>query len=159
MTLSEATAKLKSECDWSSDPALEEADITRLLAESLIGSTWLAETEYETGDVVFPTSNARTGLIYRCTYGGESNDEEPAWPTVGNISDGDATWEVYLPEPAGRNYPMLWDLGNATRNAWLLKAAKAAKYHSFGSDDQKFDVNQLIQHCNLMAGKFGAGCF
>jgi hypothetical protein len=159
VTITEATDRVKAACDWDSDPALEEADITRVMEDAKRGTVWVASTAYVTGDVVTPTADARTGYVYVCVGGGTSHTTEPDWVSVGSVGDNTVTWSVCGVEWAGNNYPMLWDLSRATRQAWLLKAAIAAKQFDFGSDDQSFKRDQIIKHCQGMAAQYGAGCF
>ena len=58
-------------------------------------AVWQAETAYESGEIVQPTT--ANFHQYRCTVAGTSDSAEPAWPT-GNgaiIVDDEVTWEEY----------------------------------------------------------------
>jgi len=56
---------------------------------------WQAETQYQEGEVVRPTS--RNGFVYVCIQAGTSGTSEPSWPTAAGqtVSDGTVVWECY----------------------------------------------------------------
>jgi len=58
-------------------------------------SEWETETTYALDDVVVPTTS--TGLRYICTTAGDSDEEEPEWPTEAGetVVDGTAVWTAH----------------------------------------------------------------
>lgn len=44
-----------------------------------------------------------------------------------------------------------WDLNQAARQAWLLKAGKASDHHATTVDGRRFDAQQVHANCMAMA--------
>ncbi len=49
-----------------------------------------------------------------------------------------------------------FDLNAAASTGWLWKAGKAAKDVTFSSDGQKFDLSNLIEHCERMSRHYAS---
>lgn len=60
-------------------------------------TVWQASTIYQTGDIVEPTSGNINGRLYKCTTGGMSGSNEPAWPKIKGetIVDGTVVWTTF----------------------------------------------------------------
>jgi len=56
------------------------------------GAKWAATTFYPLNSRIYPTDNAANPYYYICTSSGTSGGSEPAWPSVGTVSDGSVTW-------------------------------------------------------------------
>ncbi|HOG17383.1 MAG TPA: type II secretion system protein [Syntrophales bacterium] len=56
---------------------------------------WRPSTSYAADTLILPSIRIRNGFHYRCTGGGTSGENEPAWPiTAGaTVSDGTVTWQ------------------------------------------------------------------
>lgn len=131
------------------EPVLSDQDLLRLLDKHTRGSVWAAATAYAYGDEIIPAT--RNGRRYICAVAGTSGATEPDWPinAFSTVVDGTVTWEE-----AGLDWTDGYDLEAAAHEAWLEKAAIAASAHDFQTDQQSFTRNQLIQHCERMAGRY-----
>jgi hypothetical protein len=165
MTESEIRQIVKEElarnCQAMTPPELDDADLEAILDGAQNASVWLANTDYAAGDVV--VANALSGVGYVTTTGGTSGATPPAWPAfaygwTGNpaslycwsmggqmITDGTVTWQ-----PAGIVHG-LYDLAQATADAWILKCAKASTLVQSSSAGQSTALQQVFEHCRRMA--------
>jgi hypothetical protein len=144
-----ALAKIKRDSDYSSDPALTDDQMSTLLSQAATATAWATATAYVYGQVIVPT--VRNGHRYRCIDAGTSGGTEPTFPTGqgGTVTDGTCEWEE-----CSNDIGELWDLRKATCEAWMLKAAMAAKRYDFESDEQSFKREQVHEHCLEMAKQF-----
>ena len=147
--LVEARVELERYLPWQVRPALSVDDLDKLLAANLICTTWVAETEYEVGDIVRPTNDLRNGLRYICTVAGESDDTEPTW-TQGAMNDGDdIVWVPYGPDPR-----QIYDVRKAIHQGWLMKAGQASSYAVTNVLEGGTSYHQIYDHCIQMAAKY-----
>lgn len=150
LTEDEAFVRLARMVAMDEEPVLSDQDLLRLLDKHQRGSTWTAATAYAYGDRIIPT--VRNGRRYVCaSLGGISGSTEPDWPLsdFGRVEDGTVTWEE-----EGLDWTDGYDLEAAAHDAWMEKAAIAASAHAFSDGQQRFERQQLIQHCERMAGRF-----
>jgi len=149
LTEDEAFVRLARMVAMDEEPVLDDTDLLRLLDKHQRGTTWAATTAYVYGDRVLPT--VRIGRRYACAIGGTSDTTEPDWPVTdfAQVTDGTVTWEE-----EGLDWTDGWDLEAAAHEAWLEKAAIAASSTRFSDGGLTIDRQQLIQHCERMAGRY-----
>lgn len=140
---------LKLWTDWDQDPALTAGEISDILDRHAIATTWVTATAYVYGDRVAPATP--TGRIFKCVEPGTTGGTEPTWPETysGQVVDGTVTWEEDGPLPE-----TLYNLRAAAYEAWTIKAGKAAKMFTFGSDGQSFNRSDINKHCMEMAAQY-----
>lgn len=145
----EAFVRLARMVAMDEEPVLSDQDLLRLLDKHQRGSTWAAATAYAFGERVIPAT--RNGRRYVCAIAGVSAATEPDWPVTdwARVEDGTVTWEE-----EGLDWTDGYDLEGAAHDAWLEKAAIAASAHAFSDGQQRFERQQLIQHCERMAGRY-----
>lgn len=150
-TLSEDQAfiRLSRMVAMDEEPVLSDQDLLRLLDKHQRGSTWTAATVYAFGERVIPAT--RNGRRYVVKTAGTSAATEPDWPTgdYDEVEDGTVLWQE-----EGLDWTDGYDLEAAAHDAWLEKAAIAASAHAFSDGQQRFERQQLIQHCERMAARY-----
>jgi hypothetical protein len=126
-------------------PELSTAELEGVIKDSQVGATWQADTVYGQGAMVIPT--VPNGHLYQCAVAGTSGSTEPAWNQFfgTTTTDGTVTW---LEAGLERGF---FDLDQATSDAWLLKAGKAAPLVQNSSAGQSLASQQLFIHCRQMA--------
>lgn len=70
--------------------------------------------------------------------------------------------QARVPDPAGvaiddPAWDETLDLNYAASKGWELKAAKVANRFRFEEDNQVFHRNQIFDHCEAMAKRYGRG--
>ncbi len=113
--------------------ALTNKSVTYVAAAS--AAAWQAETAYEVGDIVRPTTP--NGHCYRCIVAGTSGVTEPAdWPTVNgqNVTDGGVTWDEI-----GAGYVVV-DADSVSWNPSTITARYAIMY----DDTPEGDANKPL---------------
>ena len=143
MTLAEARAALKRTVQAGIEPILTDVEIDEILADHLRYSDYVAATAYVVGNRV----RLSNGRIYRCIVAGTSaaSGLGPEWPDApyahtGQTFDdgtGDLRWQDDGADSIGA-----YDLGGATHDAWMLKAAKVAANVDFSADGQSIKASQ-----------------
>jgi hypothetical protein len=126
-------------------PELSTAELEGVIKDSQIGATWQADTYYPQGATVIPA--VPNGHIYRCAVAGTSGSTEPAWNQFFSTTTTDNTVS-WLEAGFDRGF---FNLDQATSDAWLLKAGKAAPLVQNSSAGQSLASQQLFSHCNQMA--------
>ena len=155
LTLAEAKVRLGLLCASTEEPALSDSDLTDLLDRAARASAWTAATAYAVGTQVVSTD--RNGRLYRCRIAGTSGSTEPDWGDadahyLGRLvadGTGDLQWE-----DRGPAFAELWDLTQAARDGWLLKAARCAHEFYFASAGQQMSRQQKHDHCLKMAARY-----
>jgi hypothetical protein len=56
--------------------------------------------------------------------------------------------------PADPDWCGTWDFNRAAREAWELKAGKAANYHDVTIDGRTFAANQVFKDCQAQADRY-----
>lgn len=149
LTEDEALVRLARMVAMDEEPVLYDPDLLRLLDKHKRGTVWAVSTAYAFGVRVVPAT--RNGRRYVAAVAGTSGATEPDWPTTdfARIKDGTVTWEE-----EGLDWTDGYDLLAAAHEAWLEKAAIAASAHRFSDGGLTLDRQQLIEHCERMAGRF-----
>ena len=138
----EVVATQACACD---PPELSTAELEGVLRRSQIGATWQPDTVYGQGAQVIPS--VPNGHLYQCIVAGTSGASEPAFNQFAGTTTTDNT-VTWLEAGLERGY---FDLDQATSDAWLLKAGKAAPLVQNSSAGQSLASQQLFTHCNQMA--------
>lgn len=114
---------------------------------------WKPAAAYALGQTVVPRE--RNGHRYTVTVAGTSGALEPAWPLVdaATVGDGTVTWA----EDGFAPWSPTWSIRAGAACGWRIKAGKAAGQYSFSAGTDRFDVNQLLEHCLTMARQYEAG--
>jgi hypothetical protein len=163
-TIEGAEEALKNKVAWNHVPTLtdgDDGDLRNILADNVVGVVWSANTLYNLGDLVLPTEESRTGLMFACTSPGRSGDDEPEWNTVsgdalgtggqsrGALADGDAVWQVHGPETD------LWDVDEAAGDAWRKKAGLASDLVSTSRAGNQYNWSDIYTRCMEQANSHG----
>lgn len=147
----QAYTQLRAMAQADHEPTLDDGELLEILARHQTATNWKPSTVYTAGQGVVPTT--RNGRVYRCRVPGLSGATEPSWGNDGyigaQITDGSITWE-----DNGPGATSLYDLGGAAREAWTLKAGKAARDFYFATSGQQFSRQQVIDNCLKMADRY-----
>lgn len=87
--------KIQEECKRSGERKQRGFDLTPFCSNN-----WNSKTFYAAGDVIRVLGAAAggeqsfTGFDYTADIDGYSGEFEPAWPTVGSVTDGSLSWTV-----------------------------------------------------------------
>ncbi len=118
------------------------------------GTTWLADTAYDLGDVVEPTTP--DGNVYECTTGGTSGATEPSWVTgEGNTTtDNTVTWTCHTKTANAAQTHLNGD--NVTQSAMeatfpIVSNQKVTFSGSYGSAE----ANHAWKECGVRYGVSG----
>jgi hypothetical protein len=158
---------VRAQCAADTYPTLSTDEINTIIDAQGTYTTWAPSTAYSYGALVVPTVG--NGHLYRAIVAGTSDTVEPFWPLystsddrvgltrpyyrgfgtvyLSQVGDGDIEWEE-----AGPVHEM-WDIRTASRNAWLLKAAKASADFDTTLDSNTYSRSQVIDHCLTMADR------
>ena len=148
-SVTDALIELKTLCSPSTDPVLDDTDLTPILARCVRATIWTASTSYTFGAVIIPTAAKRNGHRYRLVaFDGvdvKSGATEPAWRMFdqSRVNDGNITWRE-----DGIDYDSLWDIQYAAYLAWDLKCQRASEKYSVSSGGQNFQRG--TQYDNLV---------
>lgn len=147
--IDDALIELKRKVQDMSDPVLSAPELDSLLKAALRAKPYTTTTAFGYGDYVYPT--ARNGHRYKCVQSGTTGILEPVWPLqdFGTMIDGSCRWEE-----AGADYSNSYDVRQAVREGWLLKAAKASERTNFSTPGGRFDAEQVYKHCIEMAARY-----
>ena len=149
LTLAEAREAVKAQAAPTVTPALTDGDIEAILTRTANVTVWAADTAYEWGERVIPTS--RNGRYYLNKTAGTTGATEPTWATglYTYTTDGTASWQTMTPD-----WEQIYNIRRAVYEAWVLKAQKASEYYAFSEDGQSFQAQQVYEHCMKMASRF-----
>jgi hypothetical protein len=163
-----AIALVTAQCQATVYPTLDTTEVGNLVDASLGFTVWVLSTVYSYDDVVRPTK--RNGHLFRVIVGGISSaTAEPAWPLFtapdlrpgltrahwygftgpvpgSEVTDGTVVWIE-----AGPDDSTAFDAREATRQAWLMKAAKASADYDTRIDKDDYSRGQVIATCERMA--------
>lgn len=152
MTEAEAIAYVTLHAQTEAFPVLEAETVEKIVQRNKRASVWEAETAYNVGDRVQPTT--RNGHFYECVKAGESDTVEPTWSTkvhsLWHEFASDLIWQECTIDIDGN----LYNLRNAVHEAWMLKASMAAKEFDVSVDQQSWKRSQIHEHCLQMAEKY-----
>lgn len=103
------------------EPALDYTEVESIVRQTARASTWVAETDYEYGVYVIPTTANRNGHRYRVVVSGTSGEDEPAWGTGASstFTDGTVTFEE-----AGPHSGSVYDVRRAVQKCLAVKVAR-----------------------------------
>lgn len=154
----EAEQEFNRLCPSSVCPELSDSEVFTILEANHRASLWAVSTLYELGAVVIPTMANRTGSRYRLIrYTDTATDQksgttEPAWTTSrdSEVTDNHVVWAEDGDDYSG----VLWDIQEAARAGWLLKAAKTVSRVDFTTQSIGVNASQLHKHCLEMAARF-----
>lgn len=129
------------------EPTLTEPELEDILDESARAVRWTTITVLGVGALVLPT--AYNGYYYRVITAGTTAVAEPTWPESqgGTVTSGTVEFE----EAGLYTYPSLYNIREALRKCWELKASKASELIS-SSDSGSEQV--IFDHCQMMADKY-----
>lgn len=140
----QALAELIAACEPNSLPKLEQSELEQIIDNAIRVKTWAPNTFFKAGTIVYPST--RTGVKYRVIRAGTTGPTEPVWSSYSWIStDGGVTFEN-----DGEEFPSIYDVNDAIRKAWLLKASKASRFMKTGG----MDMSQIQRNCLEMAKRF-----
>lgn len=132
MTEAEALVWLASHCAADLEPKLTPDELDELLESARVADPagapprrpWTAATSYPAGRYREPVTV--NGHRYVVVVAGVSGATEPSWPTSSGaqVTDGSVVWAE-----AGTSWAQTWDLNEAAREGWLLKAGKCVGNH------------------------------
>lgn len=144
MTLAEAARELGRRVQaQEGSTRLSDPELVDILNNHKRWSAYAASTAYVVGATVRLSGASDYGRIYRCIAPGTSGSVAPQWPTTSafigqQIADGETlVWEDAGPDRLGQ-----WDLPEAEREAWLLKASKVAGNVDFNDPDASIKASQ-----------------
>lgn len=165
MTQSAAETIVKRNVDFDNAPELTDTDISALVLSTARATVWVALTAYDYGARVVPTT--RAGYVFTASQAGTSGSTEPVWPTLyggaslwdvrwphvdtfnAGVTDGTVEWAASTPD-----FSELYDVDAATREAWLLRAGRAAQEFDTAADGTSLRLSQVYEHYLAMADKY-----
>jgi hypothetical protein len=149
--------RLRSLCPPDAEPRLEPNDLDTMVAAArqadIDGNPpdsyqpWQAGVSLAVGALAVPTD--RNGWAYRVSVAagqGLAGAVEPIWPLSGTVVDNQLTWELWDAAP----WTPTWSPNAGAAEGWRIKAAKAAERYSFSAGTDRFDINQVLDHCLRM---------
>lgn len=145
MTLAEAVEELRDRVEADMIPALADGDLQAILQRCVTVRVFAASTPFQQGEVVVPSTanlDTYTGASYLVTGGGVSGSE-PSWPSGPGVPciSGYITLSYLGP------YSGPYDMSEAERLGWKRKMGAAARLVSSASKGQKFERQQVFEHC------------
>lgn len=148
MTLEQVVAEITQNAQTDAFPSLTPEQVSALATKNMRAAIWTANHTYRIGEVVQPLM--ANGHFYKCIEFGTSSDIEPIWTRryLDTVRDGATlVWEESNSDSDGN----LYNIRNATHDAWLLKASMAANQFDASIDGQKWNRSQIYEHCLEMA--------
>lgn len=150
--------RLRSLCPPDAIPELTPADL-----DEMVWAAKLADIEGNPPDDFQPWPGAgvslavgalavptdRNGYVYRVqsiSGDGRTGATEPVW-AGSTVTDNEVTWQPYATAP----WTPTWSVNAGAARGWRIKAGRAAEDFSFSAGTDRFDVNQLLEHCLRMA--------
>jgi hypothetical protein len=147
------------QADTLTYPTMTSAEVATIVDRSRRFTLWAGSTAYTIGDRI--VSTPANGRIYECVVAGTSQSTQPPFPLtggyVGQVFDDDSTgvwadgndllWADVGPQPSEQ-----YDSRMATRQCWLMKAARCASE----VDSNGVSLNQLLNNCLRMAERYKA---
>jgi hypothetical protein len=150
-TEEQADAELRFICPVSVDPTLGAEDISYILAKSVVGTVWAADTAFAYGAVIIPTEANRNGHRYKCIMPGTSGVTEPSWPTWDNSAVGDGSVLQWQEDGAECD---LWDRRALGWHGWNKKADNASCRFDFDVSGDGRKHSQVAEFCRKRAMMF-----
>lgn len=141
------------------DPIVFDTEVADIVDLSIKFQPWEASTEYVFGNKVIPT--IRNGFRYSVekvlVASGTSGAVEPSfWPTHlhARITDQDIVWKNI-----GRDSDYPYDVNQALRELWQLKADRAAGNYEFVDARQNLKRNQVYENCLKQVKRYSSPRF
>lgn len=141
MTLAEAVEELHERAEADRLPKLTPETLSRILRRTKQVTNFATGAAYRRGQFVAPASanlDSYDGAVYLVTTGGIATTE-PSWGSA-VLSSGPVQLAYYGPLD-------VFDLSEATREAWKQKMSKAANLVSEANPDQKIEWQQIFEQC------------
>lgn len=162
--------ELKKLVAWDEEPQLDDDDLDLIFNRSRVKDRdgylsentrlWEANTYYDVGDIVVPTSFSIVDSLassprsdehsYIVTTAGLSGASEPTWDLT--VTDSDVEWERH----EAAYWTPTYSLNYAAYLAWGMKASRAASRISMTSEGATFHREQYIANCLRMQGTYAS---
>lgn len=144
-----ALSQVRIFSQWLTPPVLTEDEIEMAVLLAKRVGRWVAGKSVLTGEYYIPSK--ANGRVYCATQAGVTGSTEPTWPTVNNgyVEDGTTAWRECGAGPLN-----IYDMQDAIRKAWEIKAAKASALISTQSPEQRNEAQQVYDHCMRMVNSY-----
>lgn len=153
LTRTQAIQQLSMMVQSTEYPELNSDELGTLIDNYKRSSDWAASSSYVYGDIVEPI--VKNGRLYQCIKAGTSGTINifPDYYTYGATGvafvDNTITWVDYGTANVER-----YDVRQAVRAGWILKAAKVANLISSKDGSQDINLEALQKQFIVMAEKY-----
>mgnify|MGYP000961766324 CR=1 FL=1 len=153
LTRTQAIQQLSSMVQSTEYPELNSDELGTLIDTYKRSNDWAASTLYVYGDVVQPV--VKNGRLYECVQTGTSGATNvfPDYYTYGATGIGFVDNTVMWVD-AGTANVEIYDVRQAARAGWILKAAKVANLISSKDGSQDINLEALQKQFLVMSEKY-----